>query len=129
MNSICKFISENENNMNKINSNYPFFSNDILGVNLASHDSYFIFPMVIFACNFFVLKTANHPWLINYSYNRSNNHKLVYLSFCVSLFSIVWPKVTLFFLIFDICNRRFFIRIYKNKYHNSAIASVGLHIV
>lgn len=70
-------------------SMYPNFTNDLFGMNLAVHDSTFIFPLIIFVNNYFFLKITNHPWLINYNNNKI---KLVYLSFAISLFSIIWPK-------------------------------------
>jgi len=65
------------------------FKNDIFGINLATHDSTFIFPVLIFINNYFFLKISNHPWLINYNNDKI---KLAYLSFVISLFSIFWPK-------------------------------------
>ena len=92
MNSICKFKAQE----GEIDRQYLGFENDLFGWDLTVNDPYFIFPVVIFVCNYFFLKTSTHPWLINY--NVKKNSKLVYLSFFVSIFSIFWPKVFLSYI-------------------------------
>jgi hypothetical protein len=54
---------------------------------LSIHDMTFFLPLVVFLANFYTIKSTNHPWLINF-----NTKKLIYLSFCISLFSVFWPK-------------------------------------
>ncbi len=90
LNSICKYKLQNES-MPNFNHQYANFENDFLGFNLITHDSLFLFPIAVFGCNYLLLKTSCHPWLINYS--MKDNKKLVYVSLAVSLFSIIWPKV------------------------------------
>lgn len=67
---------------------YPNFNSDtVLGLNLATYDPYFIFPIIVFFNNFLLLNVSNHPWLVNYSYS-----KLLYLSFFLSIGTIFVPK-------------------------------------
>lgn len=84
LNVMCKGVTEYP-------QFYPQFNKDVLNWNLATHDSFFIFPIFIFINNFFLLKIIKHPWLINYS-TEGNKVKLIYLAFGTSIFSIFWPK-------------------------------------
>jgi len=80
LNSMCKASNS---------TLYPNFTNDLLGLNLATYDSYFIFPIIVFLNNFLLIKVVNHPYLINFNLN---DKKLLSLAFLTSLFSVFWPK-------------------------------------
>lgn len=81
------------NSMSKAGNIYPGFTKDIYGINLALNDTTFLIPIIVFVNNYLLLRISNHPWLINYNMNATNNYsKLIYLSFIMSLFSVFWPK-------------------------------------
>ncbi len=78
--------------LNSMSSNpdfYPGFTNDMGIFNLAYYDINFILPVLMMINNFILIKKIDHPWLINY---RNNNLKILYLSFVLGIFTIVWPK-------------------------------------
>lgn len=68
---------------------YENFTNDLNLINLASHDIYFILPVLVIINNFLLIRKIDHPWLINY---RDNKMKILYISFILGIFSIFVPK-------------------------------------
>ncbi len=84
------YLSQNSyiNPNNNLNNN---FTNDLFGMNLSIYDSSFILPFIIIGCNYIFLRYSCHPFLINYQMKKPI--KIFYLSFFISLISIILPKV------------------------------------
>jgi membrane protein insertase Oxa1/YidC/SpoIIIJ len=78
------------NSLSKGASDSTFLNDTFLNLNLATHDSLYILPVLIFINNYFFIKVTDHPWLINWS--RTGKMKIIYLSLFMSLFSVFWPK-------------------------------------
>lgn len=67
-------------------------SHQYLDLTLASHDPYFILPLLIMVNNYLLLNIIKHPWLINYHNDPKKHIRLLYISFFSSLFTVFWPK-------------------------------------
>jgi hypothetical protein len=78
------------NCLSKEANDSSFFNDTFFNFNLATYDSLFVFPVLIFIGNYLFIKITDHPWLMKLS--RTGHMKIVYLSIIMSLFSVFWPK-------------------------------------